>query len=153
MGNKLEIKKQVEIHNRKASHEYVFLEKYRAGIVLKGTEVKSIRMGKANLNDAFCLFIGNELFVRNLHITPYEKSSFQNHDEKADRKLLLTKKELRKLHNKLKDIGLTIIPIRLYINERGFVKLDIVLAKGKKMYDKREDIKKRDIEREMKRLS
>jgi len=148
-NNKLDIKKTVDVHNRKASHEYTFLDKYNAGIVLKGTEVKSVRQGKVNMSDAFCFFIGNELFVRNLHITAYEKAGFQNHAEKSDRKLLLTKKELLKLQNKLKDVGLTIVPTRLYVNEKGLVKIDIAVAKGKKLYDKREDIKKKDARREL----
>ncbi len=142
------IAKTIDMHNRRASFEYFFLETYTAGIVLVGTEVKSIRQNKLNLTDSYCLFNDGELYVRNLHISPYEKSTHFNHDALRDRKLLLRKKEIKKLVNKLKDQGLTIVPKRLFIDERGFVKLEIALAKGKKLYDKRETIKDRDLSRE-----
>ncbi|MEH0155481.1 SsrA-binding protein SmpB [Limibacter armeniacum] len=151
MKNKLEIKKKVSIRNRKASHEYQFIDKYVAGIVLKGSEIKSIRMQKVNLQDAFCLFIDGELFVRSMHINPYEMGGFANHEAKADRKLLLSKKELEKLDTKLKEKGLTIVPTHLFINDRGLAKLEIALAQGKKLYDKRNDLKEKAIKREMDR--
>lgn len=145
------IAKKVSIENRRASFEYFFLETYEAGLVLTGTEIKSIRQGKVNLQDAYCLFLENELFVRNLHISPYTEGTHYNHQPLRDRKLLLTKRELRKLLEKSKDQGLTIIPIRLYTSERGLAKLEIALAKGKKLYDKRDSIKERDVKRELDR--
>ncbi|MCS6834092.1 MAG: SsrA-binding protein SmpB [Flammeovirgaceae bacterium] len=148
---KLTIQKNVNIQNKKASHDYEFLEKYTAGLVLKGTEIKSIRMGKVSLQDAYCLFLGDEFYVRGMQISPYEMGRFSNHDPKADRKLLLNKHELRRLKEELKNIGLTVVPTRLYINDKGIAKLEIALARGKKLYDKREDIKKRDLKREMER--
>lgn len=148
---KLSIQKKVSIQNRKASHEYQFLDKYIAGMVLSGSEIKSIRMGKVNMQDAFCLFIGTELWVRGLHISPYEMGGHANHEGKADRKLLLSRKELRKLEQKMKESGLTIVPTHLFINDRGWAKLGIALAKGKKLYDKRQDIKAKDSKRDLER--
>ncbi len=145
------ITKQVDIRNRRASFEYSFLETYSAGIVLTGTEIKSIRQGKANLTDAYCLFLNDELFIRSMNISPYTEGTYNNHEPLRDRKLLLTKRELRRLTEKLKDQGLTIVPIRMYTSDRGFVKIDIALAKGKKLYDKRDSIKERDVTREMQR--
>lgn len=141
----------INIKNRRASFEYAFIDKYIAGIQLTGTEIKSVREGKSNINDAFGVFMNDELFVRNMHIAHYFNGTYNNVEEKRDRKLLLTKHELRKLQDKLKDKGLTIIPLRLFISEKGYAKLEIALAKGKKLYDKREDIKKRDTEREVNR--
>ncbi|CAN5553993.1 SsrA-binding protein [soil metagenome] len=141
----------IQIKNRKASFEYHFLDTFIAGIVLTGTEIKSIREGKVNLQDAFCVFYGNELWVKQMHISPYTQASHYNHEMTRERKLLLTKKELKKLLAK-NEKGLTIIPIRLFINDRGLAKIEIALAKGKKLYDKREDIKDRDIKREMDRI-
>lgn len=146
----------INIKNKRASFEYSFIDKYVAGIQLTGTEIKSIREGKANINDAFCAFGSSktnseELFIRNMHIAHYFDGTYNNVEEKRDRKLLLKKQELRKLKDKLKDQGLTIIPLRIFINDRGFAKLELALAKGKKLFDKREDIKKRDVERETKR--
>jgi SsrA-binding protein len=143
--------KTVNLQNRRASFEYQFLDTFTAGIALTGTEIKSIRESKANLTDAYCLFLGNELFVRQMHISVFEQGTHYNHDPLRDRKLLLTKKELRKLESKLKDQGLTIIPTRLFINEKGLAKIVIALAKGKKLHDKREDTKEKDIKREMSR--
>lgn len=140
---------KINIENRRAKFDYQFLETFTAGLVLKGTEIKSIREGKANLNESYCYFKNNELYIKNMHITEYLEASFYNHEPMRERKLLLNKQELNKLLKKVKDLGLTIIPIRLFINEKGFAKLDIALSKGKKMFDKREDIKKRDIEREV----
>lgn len=145
------IVKQVDIRNRRASFEYVFLETYTAGIVLTGTEIKSIRQGKVNLQDSYCLIHNDELFIRQMSISVYTEGTHYNHEPLRDRKLLLTKREIKKLAEKLKDQGLTMVPTRLFTNERGFAKVDIALAKGKKLYDKRESIKERDVEREMQR--
>ncbi len=145
------IQKQVEIKNRRASFEYAFLDTFTAGLVLTGTEIKSIRQGKANLTDAYCLFFQNELFVRNMHISMYEEGTHFNHDPLRDRKLLLSKRELGKLHKELKNVGLTIIPTRLFISDKGYAKLNIALAKGKKTFDKRDDIKEKDIKRDLDR--
>lgn len=142
------ISKKVEIKNRKASFEYQFIDTFTAGIVLRGTEMKSIRMGKANISDAHCYITNGELFVKNLHISPYEFGTHYNHEPLRERKLLLQRKELKKIENKLKDVGLTIIPTRLFISDKGLAKLNIALAKGKKLYDKRESIKSRDTERQ-----
>lgn len=141
-------KSKVEIKNRKASFEYEFLETFTAGIVLSGTEIKSIRAGKASLPDSYCYFIGNELYVRNMHIAEYWWGSFNKHDPKRDRKLLLNRKELRKLARAIKEKGLTIVATRLFIAENGFAKLNIALARGKKEYDKRHTIKENDIRRQ-----
>ena len=141
----------IHIKNKKASFEYAFIDKYIAGIQLTGTEIKSIREGKSNINDAFCVFMRNELLIRNMHIANYFNGTYNNVPEKRDRKLLLNKHELEKLQGKLKDQGLTTVPLRLFITEKGYAKLEIALAKGKKLFDKREDIKKRDTEREVSR--
>ncbi|MFN6039987.1 MAG: SsrA-binding protein SmpB [Bacteroidota bacterium] len=145
------ILKTIEIKNRRASFDFAFLETYIAGMVLKGSEIKSIRQGKANLSDSYCVITNGEIFVRNLQITEYEKSTHYGHEPGRDRKLLLNGSEIKKLEKKLKDQGLTIVPVKLFINEKGFAKLEIALAKGKKAYDKREDIKKKDIQREISR--
>lgn len=145
------IVKQVDIRNRRASFEYAFLETFTAGIVLTGTEIKSIRQGKVNLQDAYCLILNDELFIRQMSIAVYTEGTHYNHEPLRDRKLLLTKREIRKLNEKLKDQGLTIVPTRLFTNERGFAKVDIALAKGKKLYDKRDSIKEREVERDMQR--
>ncbi len=142
---------RVNIKNKKASFEYFLLEKLTAGIVLTGTEIKSIRSGKASLSEAYCAFSEKELFVRNMHIAPYSHGSYNNHEPKRERKLLLTKRELGKLKSKLEEKGLTLVPTGLFINNKGLAKLDIALAKGKKMYDKRETIKKKEIQREIDR--
>lgn len=140
------------MNNRQAYYNYFIEDKYVAGIVLLGTEVKSIRDGKVSFNDAFCMFEKNELWVRGLYIAEYSHGTVNNHIAVHDRKLLLNKRELRKLQNKLKDKGLTIVPLRVYLNEKNFVKVEIGLAKGKKNYDKRETIKQRDTEKEIKRF-
>lgn len=142
------INKKVNIKNKRASFEYFFIDTFTAGMVLTGTEIKSIRQGKVNFQDAYCLFMDDELFVRSLHISPYTEGTHYNHDPIRDRKLLMTKRELRKLAENLKDQGLTIIPIRLFTSERGLAKMEIALAKGKKLYDKRDSIKERDVKRE-----
>jgi len=139
------------IKNKKAYFEYSILDKYTAGIKLLGTEIKSIREGKANLNDAFCTFIDNQLYVRNLHISEYSHGSFYNHEAKRDRVLLLNKKELKKLQTRSEEKGLTIVPLAMFISDRGFAKLEIGLAQGKKTYDKRETMKERDTKVEMDR--
>ncbi|MES2679100.1 MAG: SsrA-binding protein SmpB [Bacteroidota bacterium] len=141
----------VNIENRRARFDYQFLETYTAGLVLKGTEIKSIREGKAGLADSYCFFKNDELYVRNFHITEYADASFYNHEPLRERKLLLNRQELNKLLKKVKDQGLTLVPIKLFINEKGFAKMNIALAKGKKAFDKRDDIKKKDLEREMNR--
>jgi len=148
---KEKIQKKVEIQNRRASFEYQFLETFTAGLVLQGTEIKSIRQGKANLTDAYCLFFQDELYVRNMHISTYEEGTHYNHEPLKDRKLLLSKRELKKLIKELKNVGLTIIPTRLFISDKGYAKLNIALAKGKKTFDKRDDIKEKDIKRDMER--
>lgn len=149
MKNKLS--QNILIHNRRASFEYEFIEKYEAGIVLTGSEIKSIRNGKANINDAYCYFKSGELFIKNMHISPYEMGGYANHDPLRERKLLLHKHQLRKLNRLVKEDGYTIVPTKLYINSKGLAKLEIALAKGKKMYDKRESIKKREVERKIRR--
>jgi SsrA-binding protein len=145
----------LNIRNKKAYFEYHILEKYTAGIQLLGTEIKSIRQGKANLSDAFCSFLNNHLYVRNMHIAEYSHGSFYNHEQKRDRILLLNKKELKKLRDKTEEKGFTIVPLALFISDRGFAKLEIGLAQGKKTFDKRDTIKEREskieLDRAMKR--
>ncbi len=141
----------IQIKNRKASFEFSFIEKFIAGIKLTGTEIKSIRSGKANINEAFCAIMSDELWVRNMYIEEYEMGNRFNHEPKRNRKLLVNKSELKKIKNTLKDQGLTIVPIQLFVNDKGLAKLEIAIAKGKKLYDKRDDIKKRDTEREISR--
>lgn len=145
-------KGNINIKNRKASFEYELLDKLVAGMQLVGTEIKSIRNGKVNINDAYCQFHGGELYAKNIHIAEYEMGTINNHIAKRDRKLLLNKKELQKLERKLKESGLTIIPTRLFLNNRGLAKLEIALARGKKIYDKRETLKQKDSKREMDRM-
>jgi SsrA-binding protein len=140
--------KNLTIKNRKASFEYIFLDKYVAGIALTGTEVKSIRAGEVSLQEAYCYYLREELWIKQMHIAPYKHGNIYNHEETRERKLLLNKKELRKLMQN-KEKGLTIIPIQLFINERGLAKLEIALAKGKKLYDKRQAIKEKDLAREL----
>lgn len=144
----------INIKNKRAEHEYFLMDRLTAGIALTGTEIKSIRNGKASLADSYCAFKEQELFVVGMHIAEYDKGTYNNHDPKRDRKLLLTARELRKLKTKVQEKGLTIIPVVLYINEKGLAKLDIALARGKHYYDKRESLKtkdsKRDIEKQLK---
>lgn len=141
----------INIKNRRASFEYEFLEKFTAGIQLTGTEIKSIRAGKANIADGFCFLSNGELFIKNMYIAEYEQGTYNNHEPKRTRKLLLNRSEIDKLQRKKKDVGLTIIPLSLFITKKGFAKLDIALAKGKKLHDKREDLKTKDTKREMDR--
>jgi SsrA-binding protein len=145
------IKKTVHIQNRRASYEYAFLAKYIAGIMLTGTEIKSVREGNVNLGDGFCVFLRDELWLHQINIAKFTEGTYNNHEPTRSRKLLLNKKELRQLAKKSEEQGVTIIPTRLFINDRGFAKVEIALAKGKKLYDKREDIKERDVKREMQR--
>ncbi|MBQ0123584.1 MAG: SsrA-binding protein SmpB [Bacteroidales bacterium] len=145
-------KTHVEIRNKKAGFEYEMLESFTAGIVLSGTEIKSIREGKASLVDSYCYFVGGELFVKNMNVAEYWwGSAFSRQDPKRDRKLLLTKRELRKLQRAVKEKGLTIVATRLFISENGYAKLNIALARGKREFDKRESIKEKDMRRDMDR--
>lgn len=141
-----------EMNNRQAYHEFFFEDKYSAGIVLLGTEVKSIREGKVSFNDAYCLFDKHELWLRGLYIAEYNLGTHNNHIAVHDRKLLLTKRELKRLGIKLKERGYTLIPLKIYFTENNFVKVEIGLGRGKKLHDKRETLKKKDTEREMKRF-
>lgn len=142
---------EIRIKNRKASYQYFLEDRYVAGIQLTGTEIKSIRTGKVSLADSYCSFKEEELFVISMHIAEYKMGTIYNHEPKRDRKLLLTRRELKKLYIKVREKGFTIIPTLLFINEKGLAKLEIALAKGKHYYDKREDIKKKDIKREIER--
>jgi SsrA-binding protein len=146
------MKNSINIKNRKAKFNYEFLDKYTAGIKLAGTEIKAIREGKANIAESFCEFSNHELFVINMHVEEYSHATHFNHNPKSERKLLLQKRELRKLEKEVTNSGLTIIPLRLFINDRGLAKLEISLAKGKKLYDKRETIKDRESKRRLDRI-
>jgi SsrA-binding protein len=141
----------VEIVNRKAKFEYHFLQSFEAGMMLKGTEVKSLRLGQANMSDAWCIFEQGELYLKNLHISEYELASKTQHEAKGTRKLLLKKSELKKLEKRVAEKGLTIVPYRIYFSERGHAKCEIFLAQGKKEFDKRNTIKDRDIQRDVDR--
>jgi SsrA-binding protein len=140
-----------DIRNRSAFHDYFIEDKYDAGMVLMGTEVKSLRDGRASFNDSYCYFDKGELWIKSLHIAEYSHGTVNNHDPLRIRKLLLKGKELRKMEAKIKEKGFTIVPLRIFFNEKGLVKMEIGLGKGKKHYDKRDTIKQRDTEREMKR--
>jgi len=142
----------INIRNRQASFEFELLDKYVAGLVLRGTEIKSIREGKVNLQDGFCYFNDGELYVRGINITPYAQGTHYNHEAQRERKLLLKRLEIKKLERKVEEKGLTLVPVRLFINDRGFAKLEIALARGKKMHDKRDSIKERDAKRDLDRL-
>ncbi len=148
----MKLSSDINIKNKKAFFEYHILDKYIAGISLLGTEIKSIRAGKANINDSFCSFLNEELYIHNMHISEYSHGSFYNHEAKRERKLLLTKKELAKLKVKGQERGYTIIPLRMFISSRGFAKIEIALAQGKKDFDKRETIKERENKRELDRI-
>lgn len=150
----MEKKNNILIDNRKANYNYFLLEEYVAGIVLEGCEVKSIRNRDVNMSDSYCTFVGNELIIKNMHISPYKNSGFtyKDYDPKRDRKLLLTKRELRKLQKDVQVKGYTIVPVNLYTNDKGLVKLTIAMAKGKHTYDKSQTIKERDLDREMKNI-
>lgn len=142
----------INIKNKKASFEYEFLEKFIAGIQLTGTEIKSIREGKASLVDSYCIFINHELFVKNMHIAEYSLGTCNNHEPKRNRKLLLNRREINKLEKKVKEKGLTIIAIRLFVNDKNLAKVEIALCRGKQTHDKRQDIKNKDAKRELDRL-
>ena len=142
---------KVEIKNKKAKYEYDFVETFTAGIQLFGTEIKSIRNNKASIAEAYAVMVKNELFIRNMYIADYKDGGHFNHESKRDRKLLLNKLEISKINKKIKNKGLTIIPTRLFISRNGWAKMNIAIAKGKKIYDKREDLKTKDIKREIDR--
>lgn len=143
--------KDIEIINRKASHLYFFLQSYEAGILLSGAEVKSIKTGNANLSDAYCMIEHGEVWIKNMHISEYKQSQETDYNPKRSRKLLLNKTEIRKIERKITEKGNTLIPYRVYVTDRGFIKLEIVLASGKKSFDKRESIKEKDEKRNMER--
>ena len=145
----MKLKSNIRILNKKAKFEYIILDRYTAGIQLFGTEIKSIREGKASLVDSWCAFTGKELFVKQMHIAEYRFGSYANHEAKRDRKLLLTKRELRKLEKATKDTGKTIIPLELFINEKGLAKIEIALCQGKHTYDKRQSLREADDKREV----
>jgi len=142
----------INIRNKKASFEYHFIDKYVTGIVLQGSEIKSIRDGKVNLQASYCVVHKEEAFVKELHISPYKHASHFNHEPKRERKLLLSKREIRKLAAKSQEKGLTIVPVRLFVTNKGLAKLEIALAKGKKLHDKRHEIKEKDLKKDLDRL-
>jgi SsrA-binding protein len=142
----------IRIKNKKARFLYEILDTYTAGIKLLGTEIKSIRNNNASLTEAYCAFVGDELFIRNMHIAEYDLGGYVNHEPRSDRKLLLNRQELNKLQKKIKERGFAIIPLTLFTNGKGIVKIDIALTRGKKQFDKREDIKQKDNKREMDRM-
>ena len=148
---KLQNAKDINIKNKRATFDYHIVEKFTAGIVLTGTEIKSIRLGKASLVDTYCYVNNGEVWVKNMNISEYFYGTYNNHESRRERKLLLTRKEIRRLDSASKDAGTTIVPIRLFINERGLAKLVIGIARGKKEYDKRESIKERDAKRQLSR--
>ena len=143
--------KAVNIQNKRARFEYNILDKYVAGLQLGGTEIKSIRKSKVNVSDSFCSFKDNELYIIGMHIDEYEFGNYANHPPKRERKLLLNRHELDKIRKKILDVGLTIVPLRLFINDKGWAKIEIAVAKGKKLHDKRKTIKDRDIQRDIDR--
>ncbi len=143
---------RINIKNKKAYFNYEILETYVAGMQLKGTEIKSIRQGRASLADSYCYFSGNELWIKNMRISEYENAAHYNHDPYRDRKLLMNRRELNKLEKQVREKGLTIVALRVFINERGLAKAEIALVRGKRQYDKREAIKQKDLKRDMERL-
>jgi SsrA-binding protein len=147
-----QLQSNISIKNRRATFEYELIERFIAGMILVGTEIKSIRNGKVNLSDSYCQFFNGELYVKNLHIAEYEMGTCNNHIAKRDCKLLLNKKELQKLDKKVKESGLTIICTKLFVNKKGLAKLEIALARGKKTYDKRESLKLKDAKRDIDRM-
>lgn len=153
MGKKNNFKQQkINIKNKRATYDYSFIDTYIAGIVLSGTEIKSIRMGKASLVDTYCYFEKNELWIKNMNISIYAQGSYNNHEVRRDRKLLMQRKELRNLEADSKSPGYTIVPVRLFINDKGLAKLEIALAKGKKEFDKRQSLKEKQDKREIDRV-
>jgi len=153
MSKSSRFEKVINIRNKKANFEFEFIDTYVAGLVLNGTEIKSIREAKVSLTEAFCVFFDDELFIRQMHISPYSMASSYNHEAVRDRKLLLQKKELVKLQTNSQVKGLAIIPVRIFINDRGQAKLEIALARGKKNHDKRQDLKEKDAKRELQRMA
>lgn len=143
--------KGIEIINRKASFSYHFLQSFEAGILLSGSEVKSIKAGNANMSDAYCIIERGEVWIKNFHITEYKQSMEKEYNPKRDRKLLLNKSEIRKIERKIAEKGLTLIPYKMYLSERGLLKLEIIVASGKKSFDKRESIKEKDEKRNLER--
>jgi SsrA-binding protein len=141
----------VNIRNKKASFEYAFLERFTAGLQLTGTEIKSVRSSKVSISEAYCHISNHELFIKGMHIAEYDPASYNNHEPLRERKLLLNKAELNKIEKKLKNKGLTVIPLRVFINEKGYAKIEIALAQGKKTHDKRDSLKEKDIQRDMDR--
>ena len=141
-----------EIRNRQAYYDYFIDDKYDAGMVLTGTEVKSLRAGRASFNDSYCYFHRGEMWIKSLHIAEYSHGTSANHDPLRERKLLLNKKELRKIESKIKEKGVTVVPLRIFFSDKGLAKIELGLGKGKKLYDKRETIKQRDNQREMKKF-
>ncbi len=153
MNKKPTLQKIINIKNKKASYEFEFIDKFVAGLVLTGTEIKSIREGKVSLTEAFCYFRRDELYIKQMHIAPYTMAASYNHDAVRERKLLLNKKELNKLQTKFAEKGLSIIPLRIFVNDRGLAKMEIALAKGKKIHDKRDSIKEKDAKRDLQRMA
>ncbi len=152
MSAKAKVSTNINIKNRKASYEFEFIDKYICGMVLLGTEIKSIRQGKASLQEGYCYFNKNELYLKGANIAQYDMGTSNNHDPVRERKLLLNKKELNKLLTKSTEKGLTIVPLRIFITSRGFAKLEIALSKGKKIHDKRNSIKDKDVKRDLSRM-
>jgi SsrA-binding protein len=152
MSSKQRFSNDINIRNRQAGFEYELLDKYVAGMVLMGTEIKSIREGKVNLQDGYCYLNNNELFVKGINITPYAQGTHYNHEATRERKLLLKRSELKKLESRVTEKGLTLVPTRLFINDRGLAKLEIAVGKGKKLHDKRENIKEREAKRDLNRM-
>ncbi len=142
------MKTSISIKNKKASFEFTFIEEFVAGIVLVGSEVKSIRNGAASFTDAYCYIKDNEIFLKNLHISEYKNSSYNQHDPKRERKLLLTKREIKQLKEKTQQKGLTIVPIKIFVNEKGLIKVKIALCQGKKLWDKRNTLKLKELDRQ-----
>lgn len=141
-----------EIINRKAKYEYQFLQTFEAGMMLKGTEVKSLRNGEGNLNDAYCMVINGEVFIKSMYIAEYAFGNINNHETRRDRKLLLKKSEIKKLDKKIKEKGFTLVPYKIFFSDRGYIKIEIHLAQGKKSYDKRDSIKQKDNKRDLDRI-
>lgn len=152
MAKKEKDPNNINIKNKKASFEYHFIDKFVAGLILQGSEIKSIREGKVNLQASYCVIHNGEAFVKEMHISPYKQASYLNHEPKRERKLLLNKREIKKLAAKSQEQGLTIVPVRLYVTNKGLAKLEIALAKGKKLHDKRHDIKEKDLKKDLDRL-
>jgi len=147
----MKLSRDISIKNKRAAFNFELLDRFTAGIVLTGTEIKSIRLGKASLSDSYALMIKGELWIKNLQISEYDNGSYNNHQPRRDRKLLLTKRELRKIDRLTRETGFTVVPVKLFINEKGWAKLEIAVAKGKKAHDKRESIKEKDDRRQMDR--